>query len=68
MNIICPWILPKFMEQDLLKKLIAARYFNYPPLLSYFKPEVSLPCSQGPASGPYPEPDESDPHLNITIL
>jgi hypothetical protein len=25
--------------------------------------EGSLPCSQQPASGPYPEPDESNPHL-----
>jgi len=23
------------------------------------QPECSLPCSQGPATGPYPEPDES---------
>jgi hypothetical protein len=29
------------------------------------EPEVSLPCSQQPAAGPYPEPDESSPHLPI---
>jgi hypothetical protein len=26
----------------------------HPP---FMKPEVSLPCSQGPATSPYPEPD-----------
>jgi hypothetical protein len=27
------------------------------------EPESSLPCSQQPANGPYPEPDESSSHL-----
>jgi hypothetical protein len=27
----------------------------------FTEPEVSLPCSQGPTTGPYPGPDESCP-------
>jgi hypothetical protein len=26
------------------------------------EPEGSLPCSQGPSTGPYPEPDQSSPY------
>jgi hypothetical protein len=29
------------------------------------EPEGSVPCSQDPATGPYPEPDESGPHHDI---
>jgi hypothetical protein len=29
----------------------------------FIEPEGSLSCSQEPATGPYPEPNESVPHL-----
>jgi hypothetical protein len=29
--------------------------------------EGPLPCSQQPATGPYPEPDESGPH-HLTLV
>jgi len=28
------------------------------------EPEEPLPCSQGPATGTYPEPDASSPHFH----
>jgi hypothetical protein len=31
------------------------------------EPEVSLLCSQEPATGPYPEPDESRPDTSIPL-
>jgi hypothetical protein len=32
---------------------------------SFMKPQGSLLCSQEPATGTYPEPDESSPHYPI---
>jgi hypothetical protein len=31
----------------------------------FMEPEVSLPCSQEPSTGPYPEPDLSNPYHPI---
>jgi len=32
------------------------------------EPEVSLPCSHEPITGPYPQPDGSIPHLTTLLL
>jgi hypothetical protein len=32
------------------------------------EPEGSLPCSQEPATDPYPDPDESSPYHPIIFL
>jgi hypothetical protein len=32
------------------------------------EPESSLPCSQEPSIGPYPEPDESSPYHPILYI
>jgi hypothetical protein len=34
----------------------------------YMEPKGSLPRSQGHATGPYTEPDESNPHLPTLFL
>jgi hypothetical protein len=31
------------------------------------EPEGSLPSSQEPSTGPYPEPDRSNPHLRLGL-
>jgi hypothetical protein len=34
----------------------------------FMEPEGSLPCSQEPSTGPYPEPDRSSPYRPILLL
>jgi hypothetical protein len=31
------------------------------------EPEGSVPCSQDPQKGPYPDQDESSPHLSMVF-
>jgi len=51
----CSRVLEKLTVNQLLKK------FNF------LEPESSLPCSQEPAMGPYPEPNESSPHFTTVF-
>jgi hypothetical protein len=48
-----PW------SRVLFEKLIVSQLVNKTP--PFTEPECTLPCSQGPATGPYTEPDESSP-------
>jgi len=34
----------------------------------FMEPEGSLPCSQDPATGTYPDPNSSSPHLPTVFL
>jgi hypothetical protein len=34
----------------------------------FMEPESSLPCSHGPSTAPYPEPDQSNPYHAILSL
>jgi hypothetical protein len=47
----------------------AASYAATEELHQYFmEPEGSLPCSQEPSTGPYPEPDQSNPYHPLQQL
>jgi len=49
----------------LLEKLIVTQSKNSLPFMQH---EGSLPCSQEPATGPYPEPDEFSPYHHILFI
>jgi hypothetical protein len=58
--VITPWsrvLLAKVMATQLVKKLLA-----------FLKSEVTLPCSKGAATGPYPEAFETCPHSLKLLL
>jgi hypothetical protein len=50
----------------LFEKLIVTQLFSKYPAL-FMEPEGSLPCSQKPATGPYPEPADSSSPPSIPI-
>ena len=54
----------KSMKKVIRQQLTASQLSSY----GIIEHEGSLPCSQQPAIGPYPEPDESSPHHAIPLL
>jgi hypothetical protein len=54
---------PSPWSRPVLEKLTVSQLFK---LVTFMKPEGSLPCSQEPGTGLYPEPDESTPKHSVT--
>jgi hypothetical protein len=53
------------MVQDIISQAVTQLVKKYPDF--FIEPEVSLPCSQKPTTGPYPEPAESSsPHRSLS--
>jgi hypothetical protein len=55
-----PW------SKVILEKLIVAQLLK--KFSTFLEPDGSLPCSQEPATGSYPEPDESSPQLSNPFI
>jgi hypothetical protein len=53
------------INRDNLTKLPEAESLSFLP---FVQPEGPLPCLQGPASGPYTEPNECTPHPATVLL
>jgi hypothetical protein len=58
-NLTKTWLTP--WSTVLLDKLLVTQLVTKFP--AFMEPKGSLPCSQQPATGPYPEPDAFSPHV-----
>jgi hypothetical protein len=54
MSYLLTYLLTYSMVQDIIGKIVTQLVKTY--IVFFIEPEGSLPCSQKPATGPYPEP------------
>jgi hypothetical protein len=60
------WYLLTYAAEPLLR---SCQFCSYPRTCQHFmEREGSLPCSQEPSTGPYPQPDRSSPYHPILSL